>query len=856
MTGIDADEGAATAPPDLPLRAGTVDPHQRERHVIRLPAAASAGLAALAAGAGVPEDAALLAALVEVVRTWAARPDFTVGLRRAGTVAEGAVAEKAVVTVLAERGDGAFARRATVLGERIAGAGPVAPPPVPPVVRASLDCGSAGDPGPAPLIDVAFAHRADGLEVTWDVAAGAFPTGVIAAATRAHLRLLGLLGSDPRAWHERRFDLVPAADRELVARVNDTRADLPGLLLQEFMAAAARRDPAAEAVVDGRRRLTYRELLSYANRIGRRLRDHATFPARPGELVAVVADKGWEQYAAVYGVLTAGAAYLPIDASVPGARLARLLARARVRHVLTQSWLDERPMWPEGVVRHRVDTDFETGDDSPLPAAQQPDHPAYVILTSGSTGEPKGVTVDHRAVANLAMDVNSRFGVRAGDRLFAISGLHFDASVYDVFGVMAAGATAVLPDPFTRAEPDRWVERVRTEAVTFWNSVPALMEMVVGHAEVRTDQPLASLRLAVLSGDWIPLTLPDRLRAQAPKVQVVGSGGPTETVCWSVFYPIGEIGPEWRSIPYGKPISNQRYYIVDDEWRQRPVLVPGQMAVASDIGLAQGYWNDEARTRERFVILPETGERAYLTGDLGRYLPDGNIEILGRDDFQVKIQGYRIELGEIEAALRDHPAVDHAVVIAPPAGTGGVRRLHGFVTLHPGRAADEDGLRAALREVLPGYLVPAQVTVLDRLPLTPNGKVDRLTLAARAKGTVPAPVPDRPGPNGSDSGAAGPVSALESLLAAAVAEVLGLERVGRHDNFFRLGGDSLGGVRVLRRLQELTGVDVPLRLLFDHPALSDLAAVLAADPEHGRVLVSAAERLDALLAESLTVSTG
>lgn len=429
-----------------------------------------------------------------------------------------------------------------------------------------------------------------------------------------------------------------------------------------------------------------------------------------------------------------------------------------------------------------MDKDFESGINSRPDTAQTPADLAYTIFTSGSTGEPKGVMVDHIGVVNLVRDVATRFGVGARDRLLAISGLHFDASIYDVFGVLTQGGTVVLPPPFEHAEPDVWADLVQAEQVTLWNSVPVLMELLVGEAEVRErrggGRPLESLRLSVLSGDWIPLTLPDRLWAQSPRIRVVGSGGPTETICWSLFQPIGEVDPSWTSIPYGKPITNQRYYIVDSAAYERPLGVVGEMAVASDVGLALGYWNDAERTASRFVHLPESGERAYLTGDLGRYLPDGSIEILGRDDFQVKIQGHRIELGEIEAVLRQDAEVEAAVVVAP-ASAHGVRRLHAFVVAGTEAAGP---VLERLAAQLPASMVPAALTVLEELPLTRNGKVDRLLLASSA-GRQQQSADEAAVRDAGD----GPGSALELVLCAAVADILGLDGVAPGDNFFSLG---------------------------------------------------------------------
>ncbi|MFE2127467.1 non-ribosomal peptide synthetase [Streptomyces amritsarensis] len=833
-------------------------------------------------GAGLTPSVLLTAAFAEVVRAWAEESDFTINypvFQRPAVHPDitGVLGDFTNAVMLAADGSGAtFLDRAHALRDQLArdaehgsfngvrvlreltrlhGVGAQAGMPVVvtslldyPVRRPVTDLGRevySISQTPQVTLDVQLRELDGELRVIWDFVDGAFAPGFVDAAFGVYVDLLARLTDDPDSLHAARFDLVPPAERELRRQVNDTAGQIPYTTLHELFARQAELTPDAEAVVDASgRRLSYAELAAYAWRIGHTLREHGS---APGELVAVVMEKGWEQYAAVYGILASGAAYLPLDASVPPERLRRLLAEAKVDRILTQSSLESRISWPPTARRYRVDKDFETGTATRPDTAQTPADLAYTIFTSGSTGEPKGVMVDHIGVVNLIRDVAERFEVGAADRLLAISGLHFDASIYDVFGVLTQGGTVVVPPPFEHAEPDVWADLVQAERVTLWNSVPVLMELLVGEAEVRErrggGRPLESLRLSVLSGDWIPLTLPDRLRAQSPKIQVVGSGGPTETICWSLFQPIGEVDPSWTSIPYGKPITNQRYYIVDAAAYERPLGVVGEMAVASDVGLALGYWNDPARTESRFVRLPETGERAYLTGDLGRYLPDGSIEILGRDDFQVKIQGHRIELGEIEAVLRQDDEVEAAVVVAP-ASAHGVRRLHAFVVAGArSDAAAADRVLGRLAAQLPGYMVPTALTVLDELPLTRNGKVDRLLLASTAGSRQCAEDEALP------AGGAGTGSALELVLCAAVADILGLEGVGPGDNFFTLGGDSLSGTRLAGLLGELLGVPVPVKTVFQNPVVSDLAGKIAADEQHGAEAVAAAEAFGELEAD-------
>jgi amino acid adenylation domain-containing protein len=329
----------------------------------------------------------------------------------------------------------------------------------------------------------------------------------------------------------------------------------------------------------------------------------------------------------------------------------------------------------------------------PLAPIQGPGDLAYVIYTSGSTGTPKGVMIDHRGAVNTILDVNQRFGVGPLDRVFALSAFNFDLSVYDVFGPLAAGGAVVLPAESRLLDPGSWGELVERHRVTLWNSVPALLEMLVLNEEANDTGRLRSLRVAMLSGDWLPVSLPDRLRGLAETVEVVSMGGATEASIWSILYPIGAVDPAWRSIPYGRAMLNQTFHVLDANLEPRPFWVPGELFIGG-IGLALGYWRDEERTNERFFVHPRTGERLYRTGDLGRWLPDGNIEFLGREDFQVKIRGHRIELGEIEAALQQVREVQSAVVSVAGSGQED-RRLVAYVVLRQPAAGGEEPVTPA-----------------------------------------------------------------------------------------------------------------------------------------------------------------
>ncbi|HEX8183561.1 MAG TPA: amino acid adenylation domain-containing protein, partial [Blastocatellia bacterium] len=512
--------------------------------------------------------------------------------------------------------------------------------------------------------DHQVAEQAGALTFTWDTVEELFPPGYIDDMFESYCRFLERLAEDEESWQETGRDLLSQKHIQLCAAVNDTQAPEPAGLLNQLLAEQSSRQPDKVAVVSSSRRLSYAELYRLSNQIGRRLREMGARVNRP---VAVAMEKGWEQVAAVASIHQASAAYMPIDVEFPKERIWRLLGDGEVEIVITQRAVDQRLEWPAGVKRLCLDSeDWESIDDSPLEPAHSPRDLAYILYTSGSTGQPKGVMIEHRSVLNRVLDVNSRFGIGPEDCALALTALHHDLSVYDIFGMFAAGGTIVIPDALRRRDPSHWASLLKQEKVTTWNSVPALMEMFVEYLEHAPDKEAAtpgSLRRVMLSGDRIPLSLPGRISDLIKEAQVISLGGPTETTVWDICYPVEAVEPDWRSIPYGKPMANARYHVLNEALELCPVWVPGELYI-SGTGAARGYWRDDEKTRDRFITHPFTGERLYRSGDLGCYLPDGNIEFLGRADFQVKIRGNRIELGEIEAALQRHDDVQAAVVMA------------------------------------------------------------------------------------------------------------------------------------------------------------------------------------------------
>ncbi|NJP45310.1 non-ribosomal peptide synthetase [Actinacidiphila epipremni] len=650
------------------------------------------------------------------------------------------------------------------------------------------------------------------LLYNWDCVDALFPDRLLDDMFGSYHALLERLAADEGAWDDPALrPQLPGWQEAERDAANATALRLPGGTLCGLAEEQARRAPDAVAVIAGDTQLTYRQLTAHANRLARRLLECG---ARRDNLVGIVLERGWEQVAATLGVTASGAAYLPVDPSWPQARRSQVLELGGVQLVVTSPQLRDSAQWPAGVQPITLeDAEVRTADDGPLDAGPEPTDLAYVIFTSGSTGTPKGVMIDHRGAVNTVQDINRRFGVGPADRVLALSSLSFDLSVYDVFGTLAAGAAVVVPPAAGARDPQQWTELMDRHGVTVWNSVPALMQAWVD-AGGRTAA--GSLRTVLLSGDWIPVGLPDAIRAAEPRARVISLGGATEASIWSVCYPVGAVPPEWVRIPYGKPLANQTLHVYNAAFEPCPVWTAGDIYIGGT-GVAKGYWADPQRTAASFVTHPRTGERLYRTGDLGRYLPGGDIEFLGRQDSQVKLNGYRIELGEITAALRRLPGVAEGLVRVDANPVTGARQLVAYVVGAPGSEPDTETVRAALAAALPDYMVPQHYLLIDTVPLSANGKVDVSALPTAWS------EPDQ-------EAVEGPRDDLEERLLAIWREVLQRDDFGVLDNLFEMGADSLHAVRILTRLRDDLGIategDEGLRLLFESPTVTELAAEL------------------------------
>jgi amino acid adenylation domain-containing protein/non-ribosomal peptide synthase protein (TIGR01720 family) len=646
------------------------------------------------------------------------------------------------------------------------------------------------------------------LGFNWDAVEELFPEALLGDMFDAYVQLLHSLAGSDQEWETTTHELLPTRQLLQRAEINATEAPVTDELLHTLFAAQVDQRPHQPAVIHTDRTLTYEELFAQSNQLGHWLR---RLGARPNKLVAVVMEKGWEQTVAVLGILQAGAAYLPIEATLPPERINYLLDQGEADFVVTQRWLDKKFEWPERVRRTYIGSDELAAESTePLPSVQRPEDLAYVIFTSGSTGQPKGVMIDHRGAVNTVLDINKRFRVTPNDRVLALSSLSFDLSVWDIFGLLAAGGTIVVPDAASRRDPTHWAELVARHKITIWNSVPALMNIQVDHLSERGRESLESLRLVMMSGDWIPVSLPDRIKELVDGIEVVSLGGATEASIWSILYPIEDVDPNWKSIPYGRPMWNQSWQILNERLEPCPVWTVGELYIGG-IGLAKGYWRDEQKTNRSFITHPRTGERLYRTGDLGRYLPDGNIEFLGREDSQVKIQGYRIELGEIEAALEEHESVRAAVVNAFGEQRGS-KRLIGYIVPEQTQPTSAE-LQLHLKAKLPEYMIPTTFMFLDKLPLSSNGKVDRRAL----------PEPERIRQD--DAILVAPGNWKEQALVEIWTKVLGLEQISINDNFFELGGDSILSIRAAAQASE-AGLRLTPDQIFQYRTIAELSSVV------------------------------
>ena len=606
--------------------------------------------------------------------------------------------------------------------------------------------------------------------------------------------------------------LTPSERQQLLQEWNDTRRSYPqDSAVHDLFAAQVVRTPDAVAVVFNENQMTYAELNRDANRLGHYLQ---TLGIGPGTLVGVCVERSLKMIVALLGVLKAGGAYVPLDPAYPKDRLAFMLEDTQTPVLLTQQRL--LSMLPKHTAKTVcLDRDWERiyqASDANLPVFTTTEDLAYVMYTSGSTGRPKGVKVPHRGIVRLICGSEyASFG--AQEVFLQLAPISFDASTFEIWGALLHGGRCVLfPGPIpTLQELDAVLHRHRV--TTLWLTA-SLFNAVIDQA----PGALSNIRQLFTGGEVLSVPHVRRAQALLPAMEITNGYGPTESTTFTCCYRIPKPFEEtMSSVPIGRPIANTEVYIIDRHLHPVPVGVPGELHIGGD-GLARGYLNETDLTAQKFIpdpFNPNSGARLYKTGDLARYLPDGNIEFLGRMDRQVKIRGFRVEPGEIEAVLAQHAAVRETVVLAQEDNPGN-KRLVAYVVHDLEYCPSADELINLVRTQLPDYMVPSVFVFLDRLPLTANGKLDRQALSkpdlSRLRSSNPPAIPR---------------NHVERQLADIWETILSVQPIGVKDNFFDHGGHSLLAVRMLSQIENVFGKKLPLNALFQAPTIEQLAALLS-----------------------------
>jgi amino acid adenylation domain-containing protein len=619
--------------------------------------------------------------------------------------------------------------------------------------------------------------------------------------------------------------LTESERHQLLVEWNDTKREYSkDKCIHELFEEQVERTPDAVAVHSEARQLTYRELNRRANQLAHYLRKRAV---GPDVIVGLCVERCLEMLVGVLGILKAGGAYLPLDPHYPKERLAFMLEDSHVPVLLTQAQQVSRfPQQTAQVICLDADWDAMGGESVENPVSGvTPDNLTYVIYTSGSTGKPKGVLVTHINVARLFAATEAWYHFDEQDVWTLFHSSAFDFSVWEIWGALLYGGRLVVVPYLISRSPEAFYELLRTEQVTVLNQTPSAFRQLMQVEDIRGAAPDLALRYVILGGETLDFRSLQRWFARHgdQRPQIVNMYGITETTVHATYHPITLADADASASIIGVRIPDLQVHVLNRKLQPVPIGVLGELHIGGD-GLARGYLNRPELTAEKFIPNPFSGEpgaRLYKSGDLGRYLPDGNIEFLGRLDHQVKIRGFRIELGEIEAVLGQHPGIRDAVALDRedvPAD----KRLVAYVVPKDASSPTTYELRNFLKEKLPEYMVPSAFVVLEALPLTSNGKVDRRAL----------PAPDARRPE-QDNALVEPRTPAETALAKIWAQVLRLERVGVHDNFFDLGGHSLLAMQVISRVREAFRVEVSLRSLFETPTVAGLAGVIQQAKDSG-----------------------
>ncbi|MFJ2061283.1 amino acid adenylation domain-containing protein [Streptomyces sp. NPDC087908] len=635
------------------------------------------------------------------------------------------------------------------------------------------------------------------LVLKWDNVAELFPRHMMDDMFAAYVEIVEKLAASSDAWQEEVSIPVPESQIQERNRINDNGDPIRDGGLHESFFRVAATNPDRTALIFEDRTVSYGELSDSALRVAVHL---ASNGVTQGEAIGVFMSRGIEQIACILGILAAGGAYVPIDPLYPESYCRRVIEGVGVKRVITLSSDIDWPGEVANISYAEANDSASTGTQIGVPS----DSPAYIISTSGSTGQPKHVRVSHRAAVNTIDYVNERYDIDERDRAIAMSNFTFDLSVFDIFGPLSVGASLLVLNDNERNDAGTWSELVSRHRVTIWQGVPATLEMLLNSLGERKVS--SSLRLALLSGDWVSTLLPSKLaEATDERCHLAVLGGPTETVIWSNIFDVEKASPGWNSIPYGHPLRNQKHRVRDETGNDCCDWVPGELWVGGSF-LADGYVGAPELTADRFVEFE--GIRWYKTGDIVRYRPGGILEMIGRGDRQVKINGHRVELGEIESTLQSHCQVEKAVTVMTTDTNS--PRVVAFVTPAASLVNIAD-VAKFMRENLPKYSQPTSYFVINDLPLTANRKVDRLALQSWAA-SKPMHVVGAP-----------PLPGWEMRIAREWSRILDCPVPRRDDDFYALGGDSLLATQLLSRVRELTGLHISSRQLLSAATVRGMA---------------------------------
>ena len=649
----------------------------------------------------------------------------------------------------------------------------------------------------------------EGLSANIEYNSDLFEPATVRRLAQHYVTLLEGIALDPVRSVAELPLLTDLERRQLIVEWNDTTVnyDVPQALHRLFEEQVAR-TPNRDAVVFNSERVTYAELNQRADELASQL---VNLGVGLESLVGVLMERSTSMVVALLGILKAGGAYLPLDPGYPAERLRFMLEDSRPRVVLTQKHLlNLAPLHDAHVIcidePDREIPGRESGCERSAETAT--DNLSYVIYTSGSTGKPKGVMNTHRGIVNRLLWMQDRYCLTAEDVVLQKTPFSFDVSVWEFFWPLIVGARLVLAEPGGHQDPAYLAQLIERERVTTIHFVPSMLQAFLSEVD---PPPCTTLRRVICSGEALSPEIQDRFYERF-EAELHNLYGPTEAAV-DVTHWACERGDQRRTVPIGRPIANTRIFILDQQLQPAPVGVSGELYIGG-VGLARGYYDRAELTAEKFIpdmFSGEPGARLYRTGDRARFLRDGEIEFLGRLDFQVKVRGFRIELGEIESALMQHSSVRECVVVQ--GSLKEQQRLIGYVVIEPAKPVSVGELRHHMLERLPDYMAPAIFVFLDALPLTSNGKVDRRAL--------PEPAGDRPL---LDKGYAAPSTPAEEQLVNIWSEVLGVSRVGIHDNFFELGGDSILSIQIISRANR-AGLHLKPKQMFEFQTIHELAAV-------------------------------